>query len=113
MNIKKISLGLVALVGFGLLITMNGFTSNAKKTPVMVRYQFNSNVLTDLSNPIKWTEVTGTEPQSCGEPGTLPCVIEFDSNLNPDIADFLGDYPTKSDIQAHAEQIETKEELNR
>ena len=82
MNLKKLSLGLAALIGFGLMITLNAFTnSNEKRAD---RYwQFNSGSTSDIRDGSNYTELSTPPSQSPCEVGDdLPCVLKVDASID-------------------------------
>ena len=81
MNLKKLSLGLVALVGFGLMITMNAFTTKSEKKAYSY-WQFNSNNITDVRTGSMYTKITNPEAPACAEGDDLPCVLRVEEGIN-------------------------------
>jgi len=81
MNLKKISLGLVALVGFGLLITLNAF-SNGEAKRVDRYWQFNSGSVGDIRTGTSYTEISAPAESPCEDGTDLPCVLKVDASIS-------------------------------
>ena len=75
---KKLMFGLVALIGFGLFFTLNGFKS---KTPTLFQYTSSSTADASVKNIANWEEVDGDTP-SCGTSGEVVCRYEYDGDIN-------------------------------
>lgn len=75
---KKLIFSLVALVGFGLFFTLNGFKNTDR-----IQYQYMSNATTsgEIKNIDNWEVVDGSIP-GCGNEGNLVCRYEFDGDIN-------------------------------
>jgi len=75
---KKLMFSLVALVGFGLFFTLNGFKNTSPR-----QFQYNSNSTADASvkNIANWEEVDGDTP-NCGNNGEVVCRYEYDGDIN-------------------------------
>ncbi|MCX2586090.1 MULTISPECIES: hypothetical protein [unclassified Pedobacter] len=80
MNLKKLSLGLVALMGFGLLITLNAFTSASKKS--YTYWQYESGSLNDIRNGASYTQISEPNESPCANGLDLPCVLRVDESIN-------------------------------
>ncbi|GGE41332.1 hypothetical protein EV200_101664 [Pedobacter psychrotolerans] len=101
MNLKKMSLGLVALVGFGLLITMNAFTSISKQN--FTYWQYESGRISDIREGASYSPIAAPSVAPCENGTDLPCVLKVDASI--DTQDKLNTYlhdtatfPTASDI---------------
>ncbi|NTE05599.1 hypothetical protein G6M26_20390 [Agrobacterium tumefaciens] len=101
MNLKKMSLGLVALVGFGLLITMNAFTSISKQD--FTYWQYESGRLNEIREGASYSPIATPNVAPCESGSDLPCVLKVDASI--DTQDKLNTYlhntvtfPTSSDI---------------
>jgi len=109
---KKIYI-LFTMVALGVAtVTQASEASDGEKRVAMVRYQFDEANQSELSDPGNWTDVTNSTPQNCGPAGNLPCIIEYDSATHGDIAAFLAANPTLEQIEANAEVVSTKQEVN-
>ena len=75
---RKLFFSLVALVGFGLFFTLNGFKNTA---PIQYQYTSNATASSEIKNIDNWEEVDGNTP-GCGNEGNLVCRYEFDGDLN-------------------------------
>lgn len=80
MNLKKLSLGLVALIGFGLLITLNAFTSASKKS--YTYWQYESESIVDIRNGASYTPIASPDAAPCASGLDLPCVLRVDESVN-------------------------------
>jgi len=108
---KKITGAVVAIaLVLTTIFTVSAFKS--QKEPVLVRYQYMENSNSELFDHTKWDDVTSTTPENCGDAGTLPCVIEFDSVVYEDIEAFLIANPNLTSLRANSTEISTKEALN-
>lgn len=81
MNLKKLGLGLVALVGFGLLITLNAFTNVTEKKAYSY-WQYNLNTQSGSRTGSNYTQITNPESPGCDDVAELPCVIRADESIN-------------------------------
>ncbi len=107
-NLRKSILGLAALiVAFGLVFTASAFT----KKVALVKYQYTENTMDNLFDDTKWDDVTVAAPASCGDPGDLPCIIEFDSEVYADIEDFLESNNDLTSLRPNSTEISSKEIL--
>ncbi|WP_316825027.1 hypothetical protein [Pedobacter miscanthi] len=88
MKNRKLMFGLVALIGFGSLVTLNAFKSIQKTLP-QYQYMSSSSSATDVRNIANWEEVDGSTP-SCGTSGSLVCRYEFDGDVD-EFKDFIAD----------------------
>lgn len=105
-NLKNLGFGLAALVlVLGLVFTVSAFTKKA--TPV--RYQYMENTPDNLFDHLKWENVTFNPPASCGDPGDLPCIIEFDSEVYADIEAFLSVNTDLTSLRQNSTEISSKE----
>ena len=108
-NIKSLIFGLAALVvAFGLVFSTSAFKG---KKVAPVQYQYMENTADDLFDHTKWNNLSTTPPVSCGDPGDLPCVIEFDSTVYPDIEAFLLANPDLSSLRQNSTEISSKESV--
>lgn len=91
MNVRKLTFGLVALVGFGLAITLNAFTAD-KVTVLKYRYNgSNSAGTTTLAN---WSDVSD-QPNPTGCDGEeIPCLVEFRDDQYADMSAFIAAHNT-------------------
>lgn len=100
MNLRKLNLGLVALLlGFGLVLTQSAFTPKEQAT----RYRYVNNTATDIDQVSSWEPITGSEP-SCGVETDLPCVIMVDG----DLATYLEEHDTVTKILSSDELESSK-----
>lgn len=81
MNLKKLSLGLVALVGFGLMITMNAFTE-VKEKRAYSYWQYNLNAEAGSRLAANYTLISDPESPGCDDEPEVPCVIRVDQNID-------------------------------
>lgn len=75
---KKLMFSLVALLGFGLFLTLNGFKNT---TPRLFQYKISSTADASVRNIANWEEVDGDTP-SCGTTGNVVCRYEYDGDIN-------------------------------
>ncbi|WP_157263228.1 hypothetical protein [Pedobacter sp. R20-19] len=101
MNLKKMTLGLVALVGFGLLITLNAFTTFSKQN--FNYWQYDSRKLSDIREGASYSPIPAPDAAPCESGSDLPCVLKVDASI--DTQDKLNTYlhdratfPTSGDI---------------
>jgi hypothetical protein len=87
MNLKKLTFGLVALVGFGLMITLNAFTGAKNAKTIQYQYISNSANPTDVKNIANWQEVDGNSV-GCGDSGDLVCRYSYNGDIEA-FEDFL------------------------
>ncbi|RZM11577.1 MAG: hypothetical protein EOO88_46695 [Pedobacter sp.] len=72
--LKKINIGLVALIlGFGLTITTSAF-KNAGPKKADVQWNFRGNTIPEVNDVTKYSTTLPT-PTSCGSATDLPCFI--------------------------------------
>lgn len=81
MNLKKLSLGLVALVGFGLMITLNAFT-NAGEKKSFAYWQYDAGDVTDIRDGASYTPIAEPNTQPCEAGAELPCVLKVDESID-------------------------------
>lgn len=91
MIFNKLSLGLVALVGFGLVATESAFTH---KDPVLLKYRYTGSNASGTITPSNWNDISNeTNPTGCV--GTeIPCIVQFYDNEYDDMTDFLASHTT-------------------
>lgn len=75
---KKLMLSLVALIGFGLLFTLNGFKNTS---PRQFQYKSNSTADASVKDMANWEEVEPNTP-GCGTDGNVVCRYEYDGDIN-------------------------------
>ena len=80
MNLKKLTFGLVALLGFGLMITLNAFTSAKNVKTIQYQYTSSSSSPTDVKDIANWEEVDGSS-SDCGDSGDLVCRYSYDGDI--------------------------------
>jgi len=91
MNLKKLSLGLVALVGFGLMVTLNAFTND---TAAILKYRYNGTNAAGTTTLANWTDVSSQpNPLGCDGEG-IPCLVEFRDDQYADMAAFIAAHNT-------------------
>jgi len=106
MNLKKLSLGLVALVGFGLMITLNAFTTNKVTT---LKYRYNLNTETGINAVTNWTDVSNqSNPSGCGG-SDIPCLVQFESSEYANLSAYLSANPTADDMEDSGRVISHKD----
>ncbi|WP_316735767.1 hypothetical protein [Pedobacter aquatilis] len=81
MNLKKLSLGLVALVGFGLVITLNAFTAKTEKKAYSY-WQFDSGNVSDIRDGASYTPISAPSSTPCESGVDLPCVLKVDESID-------------------------------
>jgi len=81
MNFKKWSLGLAALVGFGLMITLNAFTNTNEKRAYSY-WQYNLNAQAGSRVATNYTLISDPESPGCDDEPEVPCVIRVDQNID-------------------------------
>ncbi|WP_316831446.1 hypothetical protein [Pedobacter aquatilis] len=89
MNLKKLSLGLVALVGFGLIVTLNAFTDVKPKTGYTY-WQFESDDVSDIRDGASYTQIPVPTSSPCETGSDLPCVLKLDESID-----------TENELDAH------------
>jgi len=105
MNLKKISLGLAALiVAFGLVFSMSAFKQAPVKKEIL-RYQYKNSDATDINQVTSWDDLNSLPQQDCEEGEDLPCVIEINTSTSPynSLADYLSAHSTLGAIMASDE----------
>jgi hypothetical protein len=96
MNLKKLSLGLVALIGFGLTITLNTF---ATKKAVTLKYRYNLNTENGINIASNWTNVSEQATPSGCEGTAIPCLVEFENSEYTNLDAFLAANPTTEQME--------------
>ncbi len=100
-----------AVVAIALVLTTIFTVSAFTKKVTLVKYQYTENTMDNLFDHTKWDDVTVAAPASCGDPGDLPCIIEFDSEVYADIEDFLNSNPDLTSLRQNSTEISSKEIL--
>lgn len=75
---KKLMLSLVALIGFGLFFTLNGFKNTS---PRQFQYKSNSTADASVKNIANWEEIEEDTP-GCGNMGKVVCRYEYDGDID-------------------------------
>lgn len=87
--LKKINIGLVALVlGFGLTFLTSAFKAG-EKTRIDKQWYFQANTVGEANDASKYS-LTQTPPTSCQSGDDLPCFIETPESVD-----------TEAELQAH------------
>ncbi|RZK52062.1 MAG: hypothetical protein EOO87_16090 [Pedobacter sp.] len=83
-NLKKVSLGLAALVvAFGLVFSMSAFRNHQNKVIKTSSYwQFTGDDITQVRDYTKYVKITNPEAPSCEEGSDIPCVLATPEAVN-------------------------------
>ena len=107
-NLKKLAFGLVALcLAFGLVFSVSAFKSKKSAT---LKYRFIGINETDLTNPLKWQDVSSEpNPEACDAGIELPCLVQFDENDYNNIAAFYTAHDTAAEMFATSKVVSRKD----
>ncbi|WP_316801190.1 hypothetical protein [Pedobacter frigidisoli] len=73
--------GLVALIGFGLAVTLNAFTEVKPKTDYSY-WQYESDDAGDLRDGASYTQISAPTSSPCETGVDLPCVLRLDESID-------------------------------
>lgn len=102
----QLTFGLVALIGFGLFFTMNGFIGD-KNNKAYTYWQFDANSTSDIRTGTMYTKIIDPEAPTCAEGSDLPCVLQVEQSIDTqaELDTYLKNtslFPNPEDITASA-----------
>lgn len=80
MKTKKMFLGFAALIGFGLLITLNAFKPTAKEN--FTYWQYEAASADNIRNGASYTPIAAPTTAPCETGSDLPCVLQVDQSID-------------------------------
>lgn len=90
MNLKKISIGLVALFGFGVI----GLSAFTEEKSAALRYQYTGTSYADTTDPSKWVDISNNPVPSECDGESIPCTIEFQDTQYANMSAYLAVHNT-------------------
>lgn len=108
-NLKFILPVFAIIFGLGIVFTTSAFKSSDKKIQTL-KYRYIGTNETDLTNPLKWENVSEEpNPEAC-EPGEeLPCIVQFNDNEYANIAAYYGTHDTAAEMFSSLKVVNRKD----